>query len=69
MVADGITYTMGIFLVEIMKDFQVGSEATSWIASILVAVTLGSGECTKSVSYLKTKKKRTNQQTLYNAIS
>jgi len=42
-IADGITYTLGIFLVEFMKDFQVGSEATSWIASILVAVTLGSG--------------------------
>jgi len=41
--ADGITYTLGIFLVEFMKDFKVGSEATSWIASILVAVTLGSG--------------------------
>jgi len=42
-IADGITYTLGIFLVEFMKDFKVGSEATSWIASILVAVTLGSG--------------------------
>lgn len=44
MSADGITYSLGIFLVEFMQDFKVGSEATSWIASILVAVTLGSGE-------------------------
>jgi len=43
-IADGITYTLGIFLVEFMVAFNVGSEATSWIASILVAVTLGSGK-------------------------
>lgn len=48
-IADGITYTVGIFLVEFMIDFNVGSEATSWIASILVAVTLGSGPIVSSL--------------------
>ena len=42
--ADGFTYNLGIFLVEFKVAFNVGSEATSWIASILSAVTLGSGK-------------------------
>ena len=41
--ADGLTYTLGIFIVEFMWYFEEGSEATSWIASIMVGVTLGSG--------------------------
>jgi len=41
--ADGFTYTLGIFIVEFMAYFNEGAEATSWIASIMVGVTLGSG--------------------------
>lgn len=41
--ADGFTYTLGIFIVELMWYFDEGSERTSWIASIMVGVTLGSG--------------------------
>ena len=42
--ADGFTYTLGIFIVEFMWYFDEGSERTSWIASIMVGVTLGSGK-------------------------
>lgn len=41
--ADGVTYTMGIFYVEFLDYFKSGKAETSWIASILVGVTLCSG--------------------------
>ncbi|GAB6024697.1 [acyl-carrier-protein] S-malonyltransferase [Chamberlinius hualienensis] len=42
-IADGVTYTFGIFFVELVRFYNEGKGATSWIASILVGVTLGSG--------------------------
>ena len=41
--ADGITYTQGIYVVKLKEAFNEGSAAVSWISSILVGVTLGSG--------------------------
>ncbi|CAL4074610.1 unnamed protein product, partial [Meganyctiphanes norvegica] len=40
--ADGFTYTFGVFFVQLMPYFDASAAATSWIASILVGVTLGS---------------------------
>ncbi|KAG5683471.1 hypothetical protein PVAND_012749 [Polypedilum vanderplanki] len=42
-VTDGVTYTLGIFYVEWLDYFNSGKAETSWIASILVGVTLCSG--------------------------
>jgi hypothetical protein len=44
--ADGVTYTFGLFLVELRTYFNEGAGATAWIASILAGVTLCSGEPT-----------------------
>ena len=41
--ADGVTYSFGVFVYEFMQYYNEGSEAVSWIVSILVGVTLGSG--------------------------
>jgi hypothetical protein len=41
--ADGITYSFGIFLVELIAVFDADRGAVSLIPSILVGVTLGSG--------------------------
>lgn len=41
--ADGFTYTFGIYFVHLMLYYKASAAATSWIASILVGVTLGSG--------------------------
>lgn len=43
-IADGVTYTLGLFYNEFLKYFQSGKSETSWIASILVGVTLCSGK-------------------------
>ena len=43
-IADGITYTQGIYVVDLKKQLNEGSAAVSWISSILVGVTLGSGK-------------------------
>lgn len=42
-IGGGFACTLGIFLVEFKTHFGEGSEATSWISSILAGVTLGSG--------------------------
>ena len=42
-IADGITYTQGIYVVDLKDQLKEGSAAVSWISSILVGVTLGSG--------------------------
>ncbi|CAG0897202.1 unnamed protein product [Darwinula stevensoni] len=47
---DGVTYTFGIFYVEFLNFYQDGKGATSWIASILVGVTLGSGPIASSLT-------------------
>ncbi|XP_023340234.1 monocarboxylate transporter 12 isoform X2 [Eurytemora carolleeae] len=47
-IADGITYSFGIFLVELIRVFDSDRGATSLIPSILVGVTLGSGPITAS---------------------
>lgn len=41
--ADGFTYTFGIYFVQLVLYYDASAAATSWIASILVGVTLGSG--------------------------
>ncbi|KAL1124162.1 hypothetical protein AAG570_001932 [Ranatra chinensis] len=41
--ADGVTYSFGVFYNELLTYFNEGKGATSWIASILVGVTLCSG--------------------------
>ncbi|KAK8379905.1 hypothetical protein O3P69_019725 [Scylla paramamosain] len=41
--ADGFTYTFGIYFVQLVQYYDATAAATSWIASILVGVTLGSG--------------------------
>lgn len=42
-VTDGVTYSFGIFYDEFLDYFKEGKGLTSWILSILVGVTLGSG--------------------------
>jgi len=42
-IADGITYSFGVFLVELIDKFDADRGAASLIPSILVGVTLGSG--------------------------
>lgn len=41
--ADGMTYSFGIFYVEFLEYFNEGKGYTAWILSILVGVTLCSG--------------------------
>ena len=41
--ADGITYTLGIYVTELKKAFKEGSGSVSFIPSILVGITLGCG--------------------------
>ncbi|XP_042235654.1 monocarboxylate transporter 12-like [Homarus americanus] len=40
---DGFTYTFGIYFVQLVQYYDASAASTSWIASILVGVTLGSG--------------------------
>jgi len=47
-VADGITYSFGIFMVELIEKFDADRGAASLIPSILVGVTLGSGPIASS---------------------
>ena len=47
--ADGITYSFGIFMVELIDVFKAGHGAASLIPSILVGVTLGSGNSAKLI--------------------
>lgn len=42
-IADGVTYSFGVFYLELLYYFEEGKGATAWIASILVGVTLCSG--------------------------
>jgi len=42
-IADGITYSFGVFLVELIEEFDADRSAASLIPSILVGITLGSG--------------------------
>ncbi|XP_017886943.2 monocarboxylate transporter 12 isoform X2 [Ceratina calcarata] len=42
-IADGVTYSFGVFYLELLYYFEGGKGATAWIASILVGVTLCSG--------------------------
>ncbi|XP_076058903.1 monocarboxylate transporter 1 isoform X2 [Oratosquilla oratoria] len=42
-IADGFTYTFGILYVQLLNYYRNSKSTTSWIASILVGVTLGSG--------------------------
>lgn len=41
--ADGVTYSFGVMFSELMRYFNTSKGFTSWIASIMVGVTLGSG--------------------------
>ena len=47
--ADGITYSFGTFLVELMNVFGEGRGSVSLIPSILVGVTLGVGPIASSM--------------------
>ena len=47
--ADGITYSFGTFLVELMNVFDEGRGSASLIPSILVGVTLGVGPIASSL--------------------
>jgi hypothetical protein len=42
--ADGVTYSFGVFYLNFVDYFNEGKGATAWIASILVGVTLCSGQ-------------------------
>ncbi|XP_076687098.1 monocarboxylate transporter 5-like isoform X3 [Andrena cerasifolii] len=42
-ITDGVTYSFGLFYLELLYYFEDGKGATAWIASILVGVTLCSG--------------------------
>ncbi|XP_017787533.1 PREDICTED: monocarboxylate transporter 13-like [Habropoda laboriosa] len=42
-IADGVTYSFGVFYLELLHYFEEGKGATAWVASILVGVTLCSG--------------------------
>lgn len=50
-IADGVTYTLGLFYVEFLDYFKSGKSETSWIASILVGVTLCSGKFSSDFFY------------------
>uniref|UniRef100_T1JX20 Major facilitator superfamily (MFS) profile domain-containing protein n=1 Tax=Tetranychus urticae TaxID=32264 RepID=T1JX20_TETUR len=41
--ADGITYTFGIFYVELLKHFKAGKGITAWVPSIMTGITYGIG--------------------------
>ncbi|XP_012259548.2 monocarboxylate transporter 12-B [Athalia rosae] len=47
-VADGVTYSFGIFYSEFLNYFKEGKGKTAWIASILVGITLCSGPISSS---------------------
>jgi len=49
-IADGITYSFGVFLVELISVFEVDRGVISFIPSILVGVTLGSGPIASSLT-------------------
>jgi len=49
-VADGITYSFGLFVVELMRVFDSGRGSVSFIPSILVGVTLGCGPIASSLT-------------------
>lgn len=38
-IADGVTYTFGIFYVELLKYFGSSKAATAWVASIMTGTT------------------------------
>lgn len=42
--ADGITYTFGIFYVELLKHFKAGKGITAWVPSIMTGITYGIGK-------------------------
>lgn len=44
-IADGITYSFGVIIQELLSTFKETKGATSWIISIMIAFTLGSGLC------------------------
>ncbi|CAN7997690.1 unnamed protein product, partial [Ixodes hexagonus] len=46
-IADGVTYTFGIFYLEFLKYFQESKGKTAWIASIMVGTTFCIGKCTR----------------------
>lgn len=42
--ADGIVYSFGIMIAELLDAFGEGRAVTSWIVSLLVGLTLGAGK-------------------------
>lgn len=43
-IADGVTYTFGIFYMEFLRHFGESKGATSWVASIMVGTTFCVGK-------------------------
>ncbi|XP_074599114.1 monocarboxylate transporter 1 [Brevipalpus obovatus] len=41
--ADGVTYTFGIFYVELLKNFSAGKGITAWVPSMMTGMTYGIG--------------------------
>lgn len=42
-IADGVTYSFGVLYTEFLNVFNESKGATAWIASLLVGITLCSG--------------------------
>ena len=45
-IADGVAYSFGVFYIEFLEHFQGGRGETGWVGSLVVGVTLSSGEIT-----------------------
>ena len=43
-IADGVAYSFGVFLLEFLDYFGGGRGELGWIGSLMVGVTLGAGE-------------------------
>lgn len=52
-IADGVTYTFGIFYVELVRYFAQGKGLTAWVPSIMTGVTFGIGEFVARVRVLR----------------
>jgi hypothetical protein len=44
LIADGVTYTFGIFYFELLKHFASGKGLTAWIPSIMTGMTFAIGQ-------------------------
>ena len=49
LIADGVTYTFGIFYFELLQYFSSGKGLTAWIPSIMTGMTFAIGMCYRIV--------------------